>query len=51
MEITKKQDERILYPKYMIVLNIIYGIFVLVIIFCWIFNIPYAIQLFQSFIY
>ena len=51
MEITKKQDERILYPKYVIVLNIIYGIFVLVIIFCWIFNIPYAIQLFQSFIY
>ena len=51
MEITKKQDEKILYPKYMIVLNIVYGIFVLIIIFCWIFNIPYAIQLLQSFIY
>lgn len=51
MEITKKQDEKILYPKYMIVLNIVYGIFVLIIIFCWIFNIPYVIQLLQSFIY
>lgn len=51
MEIAKKQDEKILYPKYMIVLNIVYGIFVLIIIFCWIFNIPYAIQLLQSFIY
>ena len=51
MEITKKQDEKILYPKYMIVLNIVYGIFVLIIIFCWIFNIPYAIQLLLSFIY
>lgn len=51
MEIVNKKREKITYPKYMVVLNTIYGIFILCILLCWIFDVPRAIKLFQEWIY
>lgn len=51
MEIVNKKKEKIQYPKYMIVLNVIYGILVLGVFICWMFDVPRAIQLFQDWVY
>lgn len=51
MEIVDKKKEKIKYPKYMIVLNVIYGILVLGVFICWMFDVPRAIELFQDWVY
>jgi membrane protein YqaA with SNARE-associated domain len=51
MEIVNKKKEKIKYPKYMIVLNVIYGILVVGILICWMFDVPRAIELFQDWVY
>lgn len=51
MEIGNKKSEKVKYPKYMVVLNVIYGICCLGILFCWIFDVPRAIGLLQNWIY
>ena len=51
MEIVKKKKEKIKYPKYMIVLNVIYGILVLGVLLCWMFDVPRAIEMFQEWVY
>ena len=51
MEIVNKKKEKIKYPKYMIVLNVIYGILVLGVLLCWMFDVPRAIEMFQEWVY
>lgn len=51
MEIVNKKSEKIIYPKYMIVLNVVYGVIILVVLICWIFDLPRAIELFQDWVY
>lgn len=51
MEIVNKKKEKIKYPKYIIVLNVIYGILVLGVLLCWMFDAPRAIEIFQDWVY
>lgn len=51
MEIVDKEKHKIQYPRYMMVLNIIYGVFILCILLWWILDLPHAIELFQKWVY
>lgn len=51
MEIGNKKSEKIVYPQYMVILNVIYGGCCLAILFCWVFDVPRAIELLQNWIY
>lgn len=51
MEIINKSNTRIVYPKYMIVLNVICGVLILGTIVCWVFDVPRAVNIFQEWIY
>lgn len=50
-EINKRSAEKVYYPKYMMVLNILFGICVLSIIVCWLFDVIKAAELFRKIIY
>lgn len=50
-EIVNKKEEKIKYPMYMVVLNVIYGVLVLGVLICWMFDVPRAIELFQDWVY
>lgn len=50
-EIINKSNTKIVYPKYMIVLNVICGVLILGTIVCWVFDVPRAVNIFQEWIY